>query len=75
MQPVECATCGNQVLCEKFSLAHTSVQWMADAAVVCAEFRGRAAEGESSARIRTCRALRDSIDRAIENGTLEVADA
>lgn len=78
MRPVECATCGNQVLCEKFSPAHTSVQWTADAAVVCAEFRDRVSEGVSegvtSARIRTCRALRSSIDRAVEDGTLEVAD-
>ncbi|MEU6105579.1 hypothetical protein [Streptomyces flaveolus] len=74
MQPVECVTCGNQVLCEKFSLAHTSVQWTADAAVVCTEFHDRVAAGESSARIRTCRALRGSIDRAVEQGTLEVAD-
>ncbi|MFI9741022.1 hypothetical protein [Streptomyces sp. NPDC052494] len=75
MRPVECATCGNRVLCEKFSPAHTSVQWTTDAAVVCAEFRDRVSEGATSARIRTCRALRSSIDRAVEDGTLEVADA
>lgn len=75
MRPVECVTCGNQVLCEKFSPAHTSVQWTADAAVVCAEFRDRVSEGATSARIRTCRALRSSIDRAVEDGTLEVSDA
>ncbi|MFD4259199.1 hypothetical protein ACFWR9_16625 [Streptomyces sp. NPDC058534] len=75
MQPVECATCGNQVLCEKFSLAHTSVQWTAEAAVVCTEFRSRVAEGETSARIRTCRALRESIDRAVTVGSLEVTRA
>ncbi|MFE4617227.1 hypothetical protein ACFRJ7_14055 [Streptomyces sp. NPDC056747] len=75
MRLVECATCGNRVLCEKFSPAHTSVQWTADAAVVCAEFRDRVSEGATSARIRTCRALRSSIDRAVEDGTLEVADA
>ncbi|MCZ0982532.1 hypothetical protein O1L60_36485 [Streptomyces diastatochromogenes] len=43
MRAVECAACGNQVLCEKFSVAHTSVQWTADAAVACAEFRDRVA--------------------------------
>ncbi|MEU3749237.1 MULTISPECIES: hypothetical protein [Streptomyces] len=75
MRPVECATCGNQVLCEKFSRAHTSVQWTADAAVVCAEFRDRVGEGATTARIRTCRALRSSIERAVDDGTLEVADA
>ncbi|WP_455361803.1 hypothetical protein [Streptomyces sp. SYSU K21746] len=75
MQPVECATCGNQVLCEKFSMAHTSVQWTADAALVCPEIRSQVADGETSARIRTCRALRLSIDRAVDEGTLDIADA
>ncbi|MFB7395101.1 hypothetical protein [Streptomyces sp. NPDC056191] len=72
MRPVECGTCGNQVLCEKFSTAHTSVQWTAEAGVVCAEFRGRTTEGGSSAGIRTCRALRASIDRAVADGSLVV---
>ncbi|WP_405783473.1 hypothetical protein [Streptomyces sp. NBC_00859] len=66
MTPVECAACGNQVLCEKFSTAHTSVQWTADAAEVCAEYRDP---------MRTCAALRDSIDRAVGDGRLAVADA
>ncbi|WP_225803867.1 hypothetical protein [Streptomyces sp. NK15101] len=72
MRAVECAACGNQVLCEKFSVAHTSVQWTADAAVACAEFRDRVRPGVTTARLRTCRALRASIDRAVEDGTLEV---
>ncbi|MFF2777289.1 hypothetical protein ACFVU3_20555 [Streptomyces sp. NPDC058052] len=71
MRPVQCDACGNQVLCEKFSPAHTSVQWTADAAVVCPEFRDRAGRGEPGARTRTCRALRSSIDRAVAEGTLE----
>ncbi|MFG2885125.1 hypothetical protein ACGFYV_23005 [Streptomyces sp. NPDC048297] len=75
MQPVECATCGNQVLCEKFSMAHTSVQWTAEAVVVCAEFRDRVPQGGNTARIRTCQGLRDSIDLAVEEGRLEVSDA
>ncbi|MGW8887429.1 hypothetical protein [Streptomyces sp. NPDC055749] len=66
MQPVECGICGNQVLCEKFSMAHTQVQWTEDASRVCQEYRFR---------MRTCGALRDSIDRAVEDGTLAVADA
>ncbi|GGY59291.1 hypothetical protein [Streptomyces omiyaensis] len=72
MRPVQCAACGNQVLCEKFSPAHTSVQWTADAAVACAEFRDLVAQGATSARTRTCRALRSSIERAVADGTLEV---
>ncbi|MEU6164263.1 hypothetical protein [Streptomyces tanashiensis] len=72
MRAVECAACGNQVLCEKFSVAHTSVQWTADAAVVCAEFRDRVDPGGTTARVRTCGALRASIDRAVEDGNLTV---
>ncbi|MFI8998479.1 hypothetical protein [Streptomyces sp. NPDC053542] len=72
MQPVECAACGNQVLCEKFSPAHTSVQWTAEAAAVCPEFGALVAVGATAARIRTCAALRDSIDRAAAEGTLRV---
>ncbi|MER5739669.1 MULTISPECIES: hypothetical protein [unclassified Streptomyces] len=74
MRPVQCPACGNQVLCEKFSPAHTSVQWTADAAVACAEFRDRVGRGATSARIRTCRSLRDGIERAVADGTLEVGD-
>ncbi|MEU0834593.1 hypothetical protein [Streptomyces sp. NPDC005969] len=73
MRAVECVACGNQVLCEKFSVAHTSVQWTADAAVACAEFRDRVSPGGTTARMQTCRALRASIDRAVENGTLTVS--
>ncbi|MFD8013387.1 hypothetical protein [Streptomyces sp. NPDC058955] len=74
MRTVQCLACGNRVLCEKFSPAHTSVQWTADAAVACAEFRDRVGQGAASARIRTCRALRSSIEQAVADGTLEVDD-
>ncbi|WP_328374847.1 hypothetical protein OHB13_01020 [Streptomyces sp. NBC_00440] len=47
-------------------MAHTSVQWTADAAEVCDEYRDP---------MRTCAALRDSIDRAVGDGRLAVADA
>ncbi|MFF5712084.1 hypothetical protein [Streptomyces sp. NPDC012756] len=73
MRAVECAACGNQVLCEKFSVAHTSVQWTADAAVACAEFRDRVGPGVTTARMRTCRSLRASIARAVEEGSLTVS--
>ncbi|MFI9045897.1 hypothetical protein [Streptomyces sp. NPDC053427] len=69
-----CGTCGNQVLCEKFSPAHTQVQWTTDAAGTCPRIRARVAAGELSARVRSCDALRESIARAVENGTLVVAD-
>ncbi|MEU6662848.1 hypothetical protein [Streptomyces sp. NPDC046821] len=74
MRPVECGACGNQVLCEKFSPAHTQVQWTDEAAEVCPTIAERVAAGELSARVRGCDQLRAAIDAAVENGTLEVAD-
>ncbi|MEV5879492.1 hypothetical protein AB0L75_35795 [Streptomyces sp. NPDC052101] len=74
MQPVECRTCGNQVLCEKFSMAHTQIQWTDEATEVCPQIRARVAQGELAGRVRACQALRTSIDAAVEEGLLEVAD-
>lgn len=70
MQPVQCGTCGNRVLAEKFSPSHTSVQWLDDAESACPEFARRAALGEPSSWIPTCPALRESIERAVLAGEL-----
>ncbi|MEU7642970.1 MULTISPECIES: hypothetical protein [unclassified Streptomyces] len=69
-----CGTCGNQVLCEKFSPAHTQVQWTGDAAESCPRIGARVTTGEASARVRSCDALRASIARAVADGSLVVAD-
>lgn len=73
-RPVRCGTCGHQVLCEKYSPAHTQVQWTDDAAEVCPRIGERVAAGELSARVRSCDALRGSIAAAFDSGALEVAD-
>ncbi|MFG2140049.1 hypothetical protein [Streptomyces sp. NPDC048650] len=70
MRPVACGACGNQVLCEKFSPAHTQVQWTGDAAESCPRIRARVAAGEPSATVRSCEALRAAIARAVEEGAL-----
>ncbi|CAM5654606.1 hypothetical protein GCM10010329_11360 [Streptomyces spiroverticillatus] len=75
MRAVECGACGNQVLCEKFSPAHTQVQWTDEAAEVCPRIREKVAAGELSARVRSCGELRDSIDAAVASGLLEVGGA
>jgi hypothetical protein len=49
------------------------VQWDAVAVRACAEFRDRAAAGEPSALIEGCASVRDSIDRAVLEGRLEVS--
>jgi hypothetical protein len=72
LRPVDCARCGAVVQVAKFSWQHTSVQWSLAAVRACAEFSARAAAGEPSALIDTCASLRDSIDRAVHEGRLEV---
>jgi hypothetical protein len=70
--PVACDRCGATALVAKFSLQHTSVQWSLESVRACAEFRARCAAGEPSALIDTCTSLRDSIERAVTDGRLEV---
>jgi hypothetical protein len=72
LRPVDCARCGAVVQVAKFSRQHTSVQWSRAAVRACAEFSAQAAAGEPSALIDTCASLRDSIDRAVLDGRLEV---
>jgi len=70
---VECDRCAAAVEVAKFSSQHTSVQWSPASMLACAEFTARAAEGEQSALIDTCASLRDSIDKALAEGHLEVS--
>jgi hypothetical protein len=58
------------VLVFKFSAQHTSVQWSAAAVQACWEF---GASDRPSALIEGCGSLRDSIDKAVASGRLEVA--
>lgn len=71
-QGVECHRCANRVLVAKNSPAHTSVQWGPDAAATCGEFTSRVSEGTQCALIPHCTALRDSIDAAVREGTVDV---
>ncbi|KOV86763.1 hypothetical protein [Nocardia sp. NRRL S-836] len=66
MAPVTC-DCGNRVLVKKNSPQHTSVQWLADTGV-CPEL------GPRAPLVRTCLRLRDGIEKAVRDGTVEVAD-
>jgi hypothetical protein len=70
---VECGRCGAAVQVAKFSAQQTSVQWSPASVLGCAEFTERAAAGEQSALIDTCAAMRDSIDRAVLQGHLEIS--
>ncbi len=55
------------MLVEKYSMAHTSVQWTTEAASACPEIDG------ADARIRTCPMLRDSIEDAVATGLIGVS--
>ncbi|MCP3756604.1 hypothetical protein ACFRJ1_31920 [Streptomyces sp. NPDC056773] len=72
MTPVACGECGTQVLCEKFSPAHTQVQWTEEAVEVCPRIAAEVAAGRPSARVRSCEALRAGIEAAVLAGRLEV---
>jgi hypothetical protein len=70
---VECARCAAAVLVVKFSPQHTSVQWSPESVRACAELSARAAAGEQSALVGSCASLRESIDRAVSQGRLEIS--
>ncbi|HSZ41689.1 MAG TPA: hypothetical protein VK817_17165 [Trebonia sp.] len=63
LREVACDRCGAAVDVAKFSPQHTSVQWNADSVRACTEW---------SAVSRGCASLRESIDRAVRDGRLEV---
>ena len=66
MQPLNCRSCGLAVMAEKFSKAHTSIQWLADANV-CPLV---AVRGHIPADDDCCLELRHSIDAAVHDKTL-----
>lgn len=75
MTPVVCGECGTQVLCEKFSPAHTQVQWTDEAGVLpggCPRIAAEIEAGRPSGRVRSCEALRAGIEAAVLAGRLEV---
>jgi hypothetical protein len=73
MQPVSCNRCGVGVLVRKNSLAHTLVQWTTRTDQ-CSDLSDRTEPGESRALTATCHDLRDSIEKAVRNREIDVAD-
>lgn len=65
---IACETCESQVRAGRRSAMQTSVQWAGPA---CARLSALAG-GRPTALVPTCPALRDSLDRAIREGRLEV---
>ena len=64
LRPHTCAGCGTTVLVKKNSHQHTSVQWQSDTSR-CPRL---------APLVSGCAALRDSIDRAVRDGEIEVPD-
>jgi hypothetical protein len=64
---VRCESCGLAVRARKSSPVQTSVQWT----TTCGRLREEAGD-RPTALVPTCPALRDSIDRAVREGHLEV---
>jgi hypothetical protein len=71
VQPLACRVCGNKVLVQKHTLAHTSVQWTED--IHCMEF-AKAPDLTSRALTPTCLAMRDSIEEAVRTGRIHVPE-
>jgi len=68
---VDCRFCHASVQVKKLGAPHTAVQWNTDALRRCAFFTEVRAEGGTSARVRACPRLSDSISHAVAEGCLE----
>jgi hypothetical protein len=67
LQPLSCESCGRRVLVEKFSPAHTSIQWVSDSSG-CPLIA--ATTNEVGHPRRSCPALRTTIDNAVRDDEL-----
>ncbi|MEV6600007.1 hypothetical protein AB0M36_24590 [Actinoplanes sp. NPDC051346] len=72
LSDIGCARCGALVRAGKRSPQQTSVQWTVRAANACAALATAHAAGRPAALVPTCPDLRDTIDRAVREGRLEV---
>jgi hypothetical protein len=75
LREVACRRCGTEVLVRKSSVAQTSVQWRGSSAELCTELAQHRAAGVHPALVPACASLRASIDEAVRDGLLEVADS
>ncbi|WP_239143293.1 hypothetical protein [Actinoplanes philippinensis] len=69
LREVRCEACGRRVRAGKRSAMQTSVQWSGPACERLAAVAG----GRPTALVPTCPELRESIDRAVREGRLEVS--
>lgn len=70
MQPVDCLSCGQRVLVEKYSPIHTGIQWPAPDSVLCPYRGGTIGVQNPRSLTRTCDGLSDAVRVAVRNGSL-----
>lgn len=70
--PLACGRCGAEVLVEKFSWEHTSVEWQSGARQRCEEITSAADRQGHPARVATCPAMDQSIRDAVRTGDVPV---
>ena len=74
MQPLVCQTCDARVSVAKYSPAHTSIQWTADAKQSCHEMASASAVGNANCGyVLRCAALDRSIDHAVTRGDIPMS--
>lgn len=75
MEPLRCVECSAQVLVQKNSWEHTSIQWDADARRRCPQTQDDAGRnGRPGAPRLSCSRLEETITRAATTGVIEVFD-
>lgn len=72
LQEVACLDCLAKVRVKKNSEQHMAVQWTGEALSHCQEFARLASQPGGRPVYEFCSKLRASIDRAVEEGTLDV---
>lgn len=72
LQEVACLDCLARVRVKKNSEQHTAVQWTSEALAHCQEFARLAAQPGGRPVYESCSRLMASIERAVEEGQLDV---
>lgn len=71
MQPLACHTCDARVSVAKYSPAHTSIQWSAEASRTCREMA--AAKAAGGGYLLRCEALDRTVDAAATQGEITMS--
>ncbi|TSD49948.1 hypothetical protein FFI94_029870 [Rhodococcus sp. KBS0724] len=70
MAPVDCASCGQRVLVEKYSSIHTGIQWPPTEKVRCPYRNVEVNTLPPASLVQSCSGLTAAVQAAVENGEL-----